>query len=196
MARILKAQRGIDVILTRSRDTYVPLRRRAEIAAKACADAFVSIHADSMPRFPGWSGVNRFKASPHLFSRAQIVAKRVATKVRVCDNAMCWSLTPLIVNMATTVTFVESKKLAEAIVESLKAQVNDELVNGIKDMRRNILVLKTPGRPAVLVESGFLTNPKDRRRLVQHRYQEEIARGIAKGIARYFESISTVTMAG
>ena len=190
--RILKEHPNIEVIMTRTRDVYVPLLKRAEIAAKACADAFVSIHADSMPNFPDWSGVTVFKASPGLFAKAQLVAKKVAQKVRLCNDVMCWSISPLLINMATTVTFVESSRLAEAVVESLKAHVNEELVNGIRDMRRNILVLKTPGRPAILIESGFLTNPKDRRRLVQNWYQEEIARGIARGIVRYFESLNPV----
>ncbi|RUM44339.1 MAG: N-acetylmuramoyl-L-alanine amidase [Desulfurobacterium sp.] len=190
--RILKEHPNIEVIMTRTRDVYVPLLKRAEIAAKSCADAFVSIHADSMPNFPDWSGVTVFKASPRLFAKAQLVAKKVAQKVRLCNDVMCWSISPLLINMATTVTFVESARLAEAIVESLKAHVNDELVNGIRDMRRNILVLKTPGRPAVLIESGFLTNPKDRRRLIQSWYQEEVARGIARGIVKYFESLNTV----
>jgi len=196
LARLLKSKAGVDVILTRRRDTYVPLIRRAEIPAKVCADAFVSIHADSMPRFPNWSGVTVFKASPRLFSRAQLLGRSVAKRVHVCNDAMCWSLTPLIVNMATAVTFAESEKLARAIVKNLKAHVNEELVNGIRDMKRNIIVLKMPGRPAVLVESGFITNPKDRRRLLQHRYQEEIARGIAKGVIDYLESLGTVTMVG
>jgi len=90
--------------------------------------------------------------------------------------------------MATIVTFAESRKLAESIVKSLKAHVNEELVKGIRDMRRNILVLKTPGRPAVLIETGFITNPLDRKRLVTEEYQEEIAKGIAKGIVNYFFS--------
>jgi N-acetylmuramoyl-L-alanine amidase len=145
-----------------------------------------------MPNFPQWSGVTVFKASPSLFAKAQTVAKKVAQKVRLCNDVMCWSISPLLINMATTVTFVESARLAKAIVDSLKAHVNEDLVNGIRDMRRNILVLKTPGRPAVLIESGFLTNPKDRRRLVQNWYQEEIAKGIARGIVRYFESLNPV----
>jgi N-acetylmuramoyl-L-alanine amidase len=190
--RILKEYPNIEVIMTRTRDVYVPLLKRAEIAAKSCADAFVSIHADSMPNFPQWSGVTVFKASPSLFAKAQTVAKKVAQKVRLCNDVMCWSISPLLINMATTVTFVESARLAKAIVDSLKAHVNEDLVNGIRDMRRNILVLKTPGRPAVLIESGFLTNPKDRRRLVQNWYQEEIAKGIARGIVRYFESLNPV----
>jgi N-acetylmuramoyl-L-alanine amidase len=190
--RILKEHPNIEVIMTRTRDVYVPLLKRAEIAAKSCADAFVSIHADSMPNFPNWSGVTVFKASPRLFAKAQLVAKKVAQKVRLCNDVMCWSISPLLISMATTVTFVESARLAEAIVESLKAHVNEDLVNGIRDMRRNILVLKTPGRPAVLIESGFLTNPKDRKRLVQSWYQEEVARGIARGIVRYFESLNPV----
>jgi N-acetylmuramoyl-L-alanine amidase len=108
---------------------------------------------------------------------------------------MCWSISPLLINMATTVTFAESSRLAQAIVESLKAHVNDELINGIKDMRRNIVVLKTPGRPAVLIECGFLTNPTDRKRLTKYWYQEEIAKGIAQGIERYLDSLNKVAYA-
>ncbi|ADY73357.1 cell wall hydrolase/autolysin [Desulfurobacterium thermolithotrophum DSM 11699] len=188
--RILKRYSDIKVIMTRTKDVYVPLLKRAEIAAKSCADAFVSIHADSMPHYPNWNGVTVFKASPALFAKAQITAKEVAKKVRICNDIMCWSISPLLLNMSTTITFVESSKLAEKIVNNLKAHVNDDLVNGIRDMKRNIVVLKTPGRPAVLVETGFLTNPLDRKRLVQNWYQEEIARGIAKGIRDYVSSLN------
>ena len=192
--RILKKHPDIKVIMTRTRDVYVPLLKRAEIAAKSCADAFVSIHADSMPNFPNWNGVTVFKASPSLFAKAQTTAKAVAKKVKLCDDIMCWSISPLLLNMSTTVTFVESAKLAEKIVNDLKAHVNDNLINGIKDMKRNIVVLKTPGRPAVLVETGFLTNSRDRKRLVQTWYQEEIAKGIAKGIVDYFDSLNNIAV--
>jgi N-acetylmuramoyl-L-alanine amidase len=145
-----------------------------------------------MPNYPNWSGVTVFKASPALFKKAQKMAIEVAKNVKMCSNTMCWQITPLLVKLSTTVTFAESAKLAEAIVESLKAHVNDELINGIRDMRRNIVVLKTPGRPAVLIESGFITNPLDRKRLLQPWYQDEIAKGIAKGIERYLNSLNAV----
>lgn len=190
--KYLKKHPDIKVVMTRTRDVYVPLLKRAEIAAKSCADAFISIHADSMPNYPQWSGVTVFKASPRLFAKAERTAKAVARNVKLCNDVMCWSISPLLINLATTVTFAESSKLAEAIVQSLKAHVNDDLINGIKNMYRNILVLKTPGRPAVLIESGFMTNPLDRRRLVKKWYQEEIARGIAQGIERYIDSLNTV----
>jgi len=193
--KYLRKYPNIKVVMTRTRDTYVPLLKRAEIAAKACADAFVSIHADSMPNYPQWSGVTVFKASPRLFAKAQKTAKEVAKRVNMCSDVMCWSISPLLINMATTVTFAESSRLAQAIVESLKAHVNDELINGIKDMRRNIVVLKTPGRPAVLIECGFLTNPTDRKRLTKYWYQEEIAKGIAQGIERYLDSLNKVAYA-
>ncbi|WP_456436444.1 N-acetylmuramoyl-L-alanine amidase family protein [Thermovibrio ammonificans] len=190
--KYLSRNPNIKVVMTRTRDVYVPLLKRAEIAAKVCADAFVSIHADSMPNYPNWSGVTVFKASPALFAKAQQMARKVAKNVRMCSDTMCWSISPLLINLSTTVTFAESAKLARAIVESLKAHVNDELINGIKDMRRNIVVLKTPGRPAVLIESGFITNPLDRKRLVEPWYQDEIARGIARGIEHYLDSLNAV----
>ena len=183
---------GIKVIMTRTKDVYVPLLKRAEIAAKACADAFVSIHADSMPNYPDWSGVTVFKASPRLFAKAERTAKEVAKRINLCSDVMCWSISPLLINMSTTVTFAESSRLAEDIVKSLKARVNEELVNGIRDMKRNIVVLKTPGRPAVLIECGFLTNPVDRHRLVKRWYQDELAQGIAKGIEEYLTSLNKV----
>ncbi|WP_457568077.1 N-acetylmuramoyl-L-alanine amidase family protein [Desulfurobacterium sp.] len=192
--RILETDPNITVIMTRNRDVFVPLLKRAEIAAKACADAFVSIHADSMPNHPEWSGVTVFKASPTLFAKAQDTAEEIAKNVKLCSDTMCWSITPVIVSLSSTVTFVESKRLAESIVKRLKANTNENLVKGIKDMQRNILVLKTPGRPAVLIETGFMTNRKDRHRLVQSRYQWEIARGIAEGIKDYLRSLDKVAM--
>ncbi len=188
----LKRVPGIKVIMTRTKDVYVPLLKRAEIAAKSCADAFVSIHADSMPNYPSWSGVTVFKASPRLFAKAERTAKEVAKRINLCSDVMCWSISPLLINMSTTVTFAESSRLAKDIVSSLKARVNEDLVNGIRDMKRNIVVLKTPGRPAVLIECGFLTNPTDRRRLVERWYQEELAQGIAKGIEKYLASLNKV----
>ncbi|RUM90594.1 MAG: N-acetylmuramoyl-L-alanine amidase [Thermovibrio sp.] len=192
--KLLSKKSDIKVVMTRTRDVYVPLLKRAEIAAKECADAFVSIHADSMPRYPQWNGVTVFKASPHLFAKAERTAMAVARKIRICNDVMCWSITPTLINLSTTVTFAESSKLAEAIVRDLKARVNDDLVNGIRDMQRNIVVLKTPGRPAVLIESGFLTNPLDRKRLLRSSYQWEIAKGIAKGIEDYLYSLNNVAL--
>ncbi|WP_297444682.1 N-acetylmuramoyl-L-alanine amidase [Desulfurobacterium sp.] len=192
--RILETDPSITVIMTRNRDVFVPLLRRAEIAAKACADAFVSIHADSIPSHPNCSGVTVFKASPTLFAKAEDTAEEIAKNVKLCSDTMCWSITPVIVSLSSTVTFVESGRLAESIVKRLKANTNENIVKGIKDMKRNILVLKTPGRPAVLIETGFMTNRKDRHRLVQSKYQWEIARGIAEGIKDYLHSLDKVAM--
>jgi len=188
--RILSKEKGIKVIMTRERDIYVPLLKRAEIAAKSCADAFVSIHADSMPNYPQWSGVTVFKASPRLFAKARTTAEAIARRVKLCSDVMCWSVSPLLINMSSTVTFAESRRLARFIVKNLKAHSNEDIVNGIRDMRRNILVLKTPGRPAVLVESGFMTNREDRHRLLKSWYQEEVAAGIARGIKEYINFIN------
>ncbi|NIA09657.1 MAG: hypothetical protein GWP10_07995 [Nitrospiraceae bacterium] len=194
VAYLLSRDKNIKVIMTRQKDVYVPLLRRAEIAAKSCADAFVSIHADSMPNYPNWDGVTVFKASPRLFEKAESTAKAVARHVKLCSNTMCWSISPLLLNMSTTVTFVESSKLASFVVKSMKAKVNDNLVNGIKNMQRNILVLKTPGRPAILIETGFMTNRLDRHRLFENGYQWKIAKGISRGIRNYLELLNTVAL--
>ncbi len=191
VAYLLSKHGGIKVILTRRRDVYVPLLKRAEIAARDGADAFVSIHADSLPHHPRYGGITVFKASPALFAKAQNTAEEIAKKVRLCSDVMCWSISPVLVSLSSTVTFVESGRLARDIEKSLRVSTKhlSEMV-GIRDMRRNILVLKTPGRPAVLIEVGFLTNRRDRRLLVKSWYQWKIARGIAKGIERYIDSLN------
>ncbi len=192
--KLLEKDPRITVIMTRDRDVFVPLLKRAEIAAKSCADAFVSIHADSMPNHPNWSGVTVFKASPTLFAKATDTAEEIAKNVKICSDTMCWSITPVIVSLSSTVTFVESRRLAEAIVKKLKANTDENIVKGIRDMKRNILVIKTPGRPAVLIETGFMTNKKDRKNLVKSSYQWKIARGIAEGIKEYLRSLDKVAM--
>ena len=180
---------GMKAVLIRDGDYYVGLRRRTEIARRHDADLFVSIHADSFrdPRVRG--------SSVYVLSRrgaSSEAARWLAQQENASDFVGGVSiddkddlLASVLVDLQQTATLNASAEVGGQVLNSLGGV-------GRRHKRRiekaGFLVLKSPDIPSILVETGFLTNPSDAKRLSNPKHQEKVARAILDGIHRYFDA--------
>ena len=179
---------GMRAVLIREDDYYVALRRRMEFARRARADLFVSVHADAFrdPRVHG--------ASVYVISRrgeSSEAARWLADRENAADFVGGVSLHDREEMLARVLLDLSQETALSASTEA-GARVLAQLGGVGKLHKRHIeragfLVLKSPDIPSILVETGFLTNPQDERRLNDRRAQRAIAAAIADGIAGYFE---------
>ena len=187
LAAELRRRPGIRPVLVRDGDYFIPLRRRTEIARKAGADLFVSIHADAF-RNPKVRGASAYVLSWRGASSED--ARWLAERENAADRAGGLSLErhePMVrsamVDMSRKGTSRLSDILASRVLRELRRSVK---VHGEHVHRAGFAVLKTRNIPAVLIETAFLSNPTDEKLLREKRYQRRIARAIADGIEAYF----------
>ena len=179
---------GMKAVLIRDGDYYVGLRRRTEIARRHDADLFVSIHADAFrdPRVRG--------SSVYVLSRrgaSSEAARWLAQQENASDFVGGVSiddkdglLASVLVDLQQTATLNASAEVGGQVLRSLGG-VGRRHKRRIE--RAGFLVLKSPDIPSILVETGFLTNPSDAKRLSNPKHQEKVARAILDGIHRYFD---------
>jgi len=167
LALKLKAQLeklGIDVQMTRSKDVFVSLENRAAMANRVKADAFVSVHLNSAGNESGVRGIETYyclnKSLPAV--RALQAAFQLKTTVGLRDR--------------------RGEKLAAAVQRQV-CQGTGSGDRGTKE--RAYTVVHGTSCPAVLVECGFISNPKEATLLKTRAYQEKLAGGIARGVATF-----------
>ena len=179
---------GMRAVLVRDGDYYVGLRRRTEIARRQGADLFVSIHADSF-RDPRVSG-----SSVYVLSRrgaSSEAARWLAQQENAADFVGGVSiddkdglLASVLVDLEQTATLSASAEAGGQVLKSLR-RVARSRKRRIE--QAGFLVLKSPDIPSILIETGFLTNPADAKRLSNPKHQEKVAQAILNGIVGYFE---------
>ena len=179
---------GMKAVLIRDGDYYVGLRRRTEVARRHGADLFVSIHADSFrdPRVRG--------SSVYVLSRrgaSSEAARWLAQQENASDFVGGVSiddkddlLASVLVDLQQTATLNASADVGGQVLNSL-GRVGRRHKRRIE--QAGFLVLKSPDIPSILVETGFLTNPSDAKRLSNPKHQEKVARAILDGIHRFFD---------
>jgi N-acetylmuramoyl-L-alanine amidase len=184
---IIDAEPNMRAVLTRDGDYFIPLQVRVQKARKVRADLFVSVHADAFVK-PHARGSSVFALSER--GATSTAAKWLAKRENDAD---------LIggVNLG-----LKDRYLAMTLADlSLTAQINDSLklgkavlfeLGGVNSLHKNdveqagFAVLKAPDVPSILVETAFISNPEEERRLNDEGYQEKMAQAIFKGIRRYF----------
>ena len=179
---------GMRAVLVRDGDYYVGLRRRTEIARRQGADLFVSIHADAF-RDPRVSG-----SSVYVLSRrgaSSEAARWLAQQENAADFVGGVSiddkdglLASVLVDLQQTATLSASAEAGGQVLKSLR-RVARSRKRRIE--QAGFLVLKSPDIPSILIETGFLTNPADAKRLSNPKHQEKVAQAILNGIVGYFE---------
>jgi N-acetylmuramoyl-L-alanine amidase len=189
VARIIEERLSdIKVLLSRDGDHFVPLKDRTSFANRERADLFVSIHANAHP-LASQEGVETFFLSSEA---TDIAARRTAALENSVvqlekpangrGNGPQDLLRAVLWDLAQSDFLVESSRLAEVVQDSITRSLR--IPNrGVK--QAGFYVLGGAAMPAVLIEIGFVTNPKEERRLRDSRYRDEIARAIFSGIAEY-----------
>jgi N-acetylmuramoyl-L-alanine amidase len=187
---VIKTKRGnlpMRAYLTRDADYFVPLQQRVEKARRVQADLFISIHADAF-QTPQAKGASVFALSDGAASSA--AAKWMAKQENRADligglniKTQDVALQRALLDMSTTAQIKDSLKLGSAMLGQIKHI--GKLHKGRVE-QAGFAVLKAPDIPSVLVETAFISNPEEEKRLVSPQYQNDLADALMKGIERYF----------
>ncbi len=190
VADFLKKDGRFRVILTRKGDYFVPLHKRAEKALRNRADLFISIHADAAPgKDPRARGTRVFALSYRraVEKKRQIIRSRRYARLVLGEAANVKSkvVKKVLADLALDVTLYESVYFARLLARELKSVAGREVYfKGID--RAGFAVLKTPGIPSVLVETAFITNPSEAKKLRNPEFQRKVAWAIYRAVVRYF----------
>ncbi len=186
LRNILKA-RGYKVYMTRDGDYFVKLRNRTKFANRKNADIFISIHANAVSKHDAKKtyGLETYYLSKSRSSRA----KRVAAIENSSDLIdMNYYGKESFLNTLNSHNIIAANKLAidlqRSTLASLKKRYKYVKDAGVRE--GPFWVLVGAQMPAVLVETGFITNPREAKRLENRTYQKTLARGLADGVQRYF----------
>lgn len=191
LENLLKKEKGFRAIMTRSEDKKIPLEERREVARRHQADLFISIHADAF-RVPDAKGASIYALSQQgaTSATAQWLAES-ATDADLIGGAGGVSLEgkdltlkSVLLDLSMTASLNESLKAGGNIIHSLS---HVSPWHGRKQVElANFVVLQSPDIPSILVETGFISNPQEEKRLRSRRYQQKVADAIFKGIRQYF----------
>lgn len=170
---------GLEVILTRDHDSFVPLEERARRANQAKGDLFVSIHCNSA-RGRKLHGVETYS----LNTASDRYSIRLAARENASSERRISDLQFILADLATKANTEESIRLAghvhSNLVEHLRRRHRD--VQDLGTKQALFYVLLGVKMPAILVETSFLSNPEEERRLSTGSYQSDAAEAIAAGI--------------
>ncbi|HDY83629.1 MAG TPA: N-acetylmuramoyl-L-alanine amidase, partial [Halieaceae bacterium] len=184
---LLKADKGFRPTMIRSGDYYVSLRGRRDLARKRQADLFVSIHADAFKRKEA-NGASVYALSTR--GATSTAARYLAQRENSADLVGGVSLSDkddvlagVLADLSMTSTLDTSLKLGDKVLRNVD--------NIAKLHKRNVeqagfAVLKSPDIPSILVETGFISNPGEAKKLATSSYREKMARAIHRGILDWF----------
>jgi N-acetylmuramoyl-L-alanine amidase len=185
VAKLVTERLHVNVVLSRDTDQFVTLRDRTTLANKAGADLFVSIHANAHRETASQGVETYFLSSEATDSAARQVAAAengVIQLEKPAARARNDVVKTILWDLAQSEYQSESSRLAEIVQDSM-TQVLRIPNRGVK--QAGFYVLGGAAMPAVLIEIGFVSNPKEERRLKDSKYRDEIARAIFAGLAEY-----------
>ncbi len=187
LKKTIDAESGMRAVLTRDGDYYIPLRGRYEKARKARADLFLSIHADAFKKRTV-RGSSVFVLSPRgassEFARLLADSENASDLVGgVTLKDKDDMLASVLLDLSQSATREASNKVAIDILAALKRTGN---VHKPHVGRANFMVLKSPDVPSVLIETAFISNPSEEKRLTEKEFQQRMAKAITRGVRDYF----------
>jgi N-acetylmuramoyl-L-alanine amidase len=183
--------------LTREGDYFVPLHRRVSKAQQVEADLFVSIHADAFIQ-PHAKGASVFALSQQ--GATSSVARWMANKENASDligginiKVKDKQIAHLLLDMSTTAQINDSLRVGSSVLRNIGdfAPLHKNKVE-----QAGFAVLKAPDIPSILIETAFISNPQEEKKLNDEGYQERIAEAILSGIKDYFSKNPPVAKRG
>ena len=191
LVAIINQNEDLNAVLSRSGDYYVPLTKRLKIAQNQKATMFISIHADSV------ESINAKGASVYTLSEkgnnsklarqleeSQNVVDQFGGVETVIDNDQ------FLKNILTDYSRKDREKQSFELAQEIISQL--EKIGPIHKkipQKANFVVLKSPSIPSVLVETAFISNPTQEKRLTNKRQQQKIAQSIYQGIVNYYQEL-------
>jgi N-acetylmuramoyl-L-alanine amidase len=188
LAARINQEPGMKAVLTRDGDYFITLQERTKRARKAKADLFVSIHADAIAN-PDVSGSSVYVLSERGASSeaARWLAERenaadLMGGVKLDDKDP--ALANVLLDLSQTASIASSMVAAEHVLKGLD-RVGE--VRKPKVQQAGFIVLKSPDIPSMLVETAFISNREDERKLQQPAHRAKLANAIFVGIEQYFQ---------
>ncbi|MDO7711124.1 MAG: N-acetylmuramoyl-L-alanine amidase [Pseudomonadota bacterium] len=188
LAKMVNAEPGMRAYLTRDTDVFITLRQRIKRARENKADMFISIHADAFKDAKA-KGASVFVLSQRGASSE--AAQMMADKENAADLAGGISLedkddmlASVLLDLSQTASLEASLEVANTVLAGLKRVGN---VHKKHVESAAFVVLKSPDIPSILVETAFVSNPDEERKLNTPSHQNKIARAILSGISNYFQ---------
>jgi N-acetylmuramoyl-L-alanine amidase len=187
LARQINATPGLKAYMTRDSDVFIPLPRRAQLARQAKADMFISIHADAAEnRAAKGSSVYVLSLKGASSQRARWLADKEnsadligGVRLQQTDN----TLASVLLDLTQSGHMKASEDAAGHVLDGLKDVGNNHKPH---IERANFAVLRTSDMPAMLVETAFISNPEEERRLTDPSHQRALARAVLSGVNTYF----------
>ena len=188
LAALINKKPGMSAVMVRKGDYFIALRKRMEIARAANADLFVSIHADA------------FKSSKVKGASVFTLSSRGASSEAARWLAQHENSADLVggVNLANRESMVANviMDLSQNATKEASHNVAGKILSNFKSIgklhknsvqKAGFMVLKSPDIPSILVETAFISNPKEERKLKSRAHQKKIASAIFGGVVTYFE---------
>jgi len=186
----INAQPGFVGKLTRTGDYFIPLKKRRDLARNMKADLFVSIHADAFTKASA-RGASVFALSQNgaTSETARFLAQRenesdlIGGVGDISLDGKDQVLAGVLVDLSMTATLNSSLQVGNHVLNSMGsfAHLHKRHVE-----QAGFMVLKSPDVPSILVETGFISNPDESRKLATVAYRKQMASSVFKGIRQYF----------
>jgi len=186
LTSLINKQPGMKAVMVRKGDYFVPLRERMKIARKANADLFVSIHADAFNN-SDVTGASVFTLSKR--GATSVAARWLANSENAADLVGGVSLddkddvlASVLLDLSQTAAQDISQLVAKEVLNNFGriGELHSDTVQ-----KAGFMVLKSPDIPSILVETAFISNPREERRLKSRAYQLKMAQAIQQGIVSY-----------
>ncbi len=189
LAHEINQQPGMQAVLTRDGDYFIPLKRRYQIARQQNADLFVSIHADSF-RNGDARGSSVWVLSPR--GKTNTAARLLADRENGVDliggaqlSDMDDGLAAVVLDMQQGYALQASESIAGNVLKALSRLGPTH--RGYVE-HANFVVLRSPDVPSILVETAFISNPAEEHKLRDPAHQKRLASAVMGGVKNYFES--------
>lgn len=184
---LIAAERGLKPVMIRDSDTFISLGERTNIARRQGADLFISMHADAFHRQSA-RGASVYCLS--LRGASSEAARWLARRENAADFVGGASIAhqdevvaSVLLDLAQSRTLENSLDLGDRVLRSLGGVAH---LHKSDVQQANFAVLRSPDIPSILVESAFISNPAEERRLRTAAYQQQVAEAVLKGIHSYY----------
>ena len=178
--------KGYTVLLTRDTDRFIPLKERTAFAIKHKADLFLSIHANAS----GNSRANGIETYYLDVTSTDKNAEIIAARENANSGYSIQELETLLKGLIVESKSEDSRRLAKHVQQELVASTG-AADRGVKHAR--FVVLIGTSVPAILIETGFVTNPTEGKKLTSDTYQQKVASAIVRGIEKFLGSTEQIS---
>ncbi|MBS0380838.1 MAG: N-acetylmuramoyl-L-alanine amidase [Proteobacteria bacterium] len=190
LAKLIDAQPGMQAVLTRKGDYFVPLEKRFQIAREHKADLFVSIHANSCPDYCDARGASVWVLSTH--GKQSEAGRWLAKSENASDliggvslDDKGHMLASVLLDLSQGASMHAAHEVGGDILTAL-GKIGPLYRNTVQGA--NFVVLRSPDVPSILVETAFISNRADERRLGSSKDREQLAQAVLTGVRQYFET--------